>query len=47
MKDLKITNKSKTRIHFERYRNNKPEIKMFLNFIKEFSILHFETSEII
>jgi hypothetical protein len=25
--------------------NNKPEIKMFLNFIKEFSILHFETSE--
>ena len=25
--------------------SNKPEIKMFLNFIKEFSILHFETSE--
>ena len=25
--------------------NNKPEIKMFLNFVKEFSILHFETSE--
>ena len=25
--------------------NNKPEIKMFLSFIKEFSILHFETSE--
>ena len=25
--------------------NNKPEIKIFLNFIKEFSILHFETSE--
>ena len=25
--------------------NNKTEIKMFLNFIKEFSILHFETSE--
>ena len=25
--------------------NNKPKIKMFLNFIKEFSILHFETSE--
>ena len=25
--------------------NNKPEIKIFLNFVKEFSILHFETSE--
>lgn len=25
--------------------SNKPEIKMFLNYIKEFSILHFETSE--
>ena len=25
--------------------SNKPEIKIFLNYIKEFSILHFETSE--
>ena len=27
------------------FENNKPEIKLFLNLIKEFSILHFETSE--
>ena len=27
------------------FENSKPEIKLFLNFIKEFSILHFETSE--
>ena len=25
--------------------NNKPQIKIFLDFLKEFSILHFETSE--
>ena len=29
----------------EGFENNKTEIKIFLDFMKEFSILHFETSE--
>ena len=35
----------KERFIFKGFENNKPEVKIFLNHIKEFSILHFETSE--
>ena len=39
-------NKNRTeKLILKGFENNKPQIKIFLDFLKEFSILHFETSE--
>ena len=42
----KALNKNRTeKLILKGSENNKPQIKIFLDFLKEFSILHFETSE--